>query len=227
MKLSLLASLSLISAVSAASALTILSPTDQIIGGQLNGASFDVGVAGTVAGINNWPTFEPPSDLINGVIGGGGEKYLNFAELNTGVIITPDFGASIVRSIEFWVANDAARDPSAYELYGTNVTIDGVSSSYSLSDFSLISAGALALPDTRDTTADALGNSQVVGFANSTAYTSYMLIFPTVKDAASANSMQISEVQFDTTPVPEASTLALTAGLSALVLTITLRRRRS
>jgi hypothetical protein len=40
------------------------------------------------------------------------------------------------------------------------------------------------------------------------AYTSYRLIFPTVKDAAAANSMQIADIQFFTV-VPEPAGLAL------------------
>ena len=207
----------------AASAVAILTPSDEIIGGQLNGANFDVGVEGTIGGVNNWPGAEPPADLINGVIGGGGEKYLNFAELNTGVIITPTVGASIVTGMELWVANDAVeRDPASYELYGTNALIASAGP-FAVADFTLISSGGLALPATRDQVTDATGLSQVVTFANTDAYTSYMLVFPTVVDAAGANSMQLSEVQFDGTIVPEPS-----AGLLALLglAPVVLRRRR-
>ena len=163
---------------------------------------------------------EPPGDIINGIIGGGGEKYLNFAEVNTGVVITPVFGSSVISSMELWVANDAVeRDPASYELRGTNVAIGG--GPYNLSDFALISSGALALPDPRDTVADALGNSQVVAFANSNAYTSYMLLFPTVKNDT-ANSMQISEVQFDGV-VPEPASVLFLIGAAGIGLA---RRKR-
>jgi hypothetical protein len=201
-------------------AANILSPADPIQGGQIVGGEFQVGVVGTAATVNNWPAAEPPSDIINGVIGGGGEKYLNFAELNTGIVVTPAFGSSIITSMELWVANDAPeRDPASYELRGTNVSLGA--GPFNLSDFVLISSGALALPAPRDTVADAVGNSQVVNFANSAAYTSYMLTFPTVVNAATANSMQISEVQFVGVPEP-ASMLFLLGAVGIGVL----RRKR-
>ena len=68
-----------------------------------------------------------------------------------------------------------------------------------------------------------MGFGQTVSFDNSDAYSSYMLIFPDVKDAPAANSMQISEVQFQGEVVPEPSAFAL-AGLAGLGLLF--RRRR-
>jgi hypothetical protein len=50
-------------------------------------------VAGTVGGANNYPAAEPPEDAINNLFTGCGEKYLNFAEVNTGLIITPSGGS--------------------------------------------------------------------------------------------------------------------------------------
>jgi hypothetical protein len=75
--------------------------------------------------------------------------------------------------------------------------------------------GTAALVDT---------NSQTVNFANSTAYKSYMVIFPTVKGEPAANSMQIGEVELHGTVVPEPSAIAL-LGLSTLGV-LSLRRRR-
>ena len=57
-----------------ASAVTLLSPGDGVVGGQLQGADFVPGFAGTTPNTNNWPSAEPPSDIINGSIGGGGEN---------------------------------------------------------------------------------------------------------------------------------------------------------
>lgn len=185
----------------------ILSPGDQIIGGILNDTNFVEGLASTAGGGNNWPGAEPPEELIDGFYGGGGAKYLNFFELNTGVIITPQKGATVVNRMTFWVANDAEpRDPTSYQLYGTNKAIDkgGPGTTYSKSDFTLISEGPLELPSERATTPTPIGEApfttgplQTVDFDNTQSYTSYMLIFPTVKNAASANSMQISEVAFE------------------------------
>lgn len=201
----------------------LLSPTDAIIGGAVQGADFVAGVVGTAAGANNWPGAEPPSDLINGLIGGGGEKYLNFAKLNTGVLVTPAAGLSVINSMTLWVANDAPeRDPASYELYGTNAAVAGAGS-FPLTGFSLISAGDLALPDTRDTATDATGFDQTIAITGAGAFTSYLLVFPTVKNAATANSMQISELQFQATIVPEPS-VALLGAVGALGL-INRRRR--
>ena len=99
--------------------------------------------------------------------------------------------------MELWVAEDAVeRDPASYQLYGTNAAIPALTSgnTVALSSFTLLSSGTLTLPATRDGTQDATGLSQIVPIPNSTAYASYLLVFPTVKGPA-ANSMQISEVQ--------------------------------
>jgi hypothetical protein len=40
------------------------------------------------------------------------------------------------------------------------------------------------------------GNVQVVRFTNTTPYTSYRVTFPTLRNAGTANSMQIAEVDF-------------------------------
>lgn len=170
------------------------------------------GLVGFTAGGNNWPGAEPPEELIDGFFGGGGAKYLNFAELNTGVIITPSTGATVANRMTLWTANDAEpRDPTSYELYEANVEITqgGPGTTYSKSDFTLISQGALTLPTDRSTVPTPIGEApfsvgprQTVEFENSVPYTSYMLIFPTVKDAALANSMQVSELALENVAAP-------------------------
>src|SRR5688500_4816602 len=133
-----------------AAAADVLAPGDLSRGGQVSGGLFQVGVVGTAAGVNNWPAAEPPADIINGVMGGAGEKYLNFAETNTGIVVTPAFGSSVVTGMELWVANDAEeRDPASYELYGTNNLL-AATGPYPLTGFTLISSGPLALPSPRD-----------------------------------------------------------------------------
>ena len=185
----------------------LLSTEDQIIGGILTDTGFIEGSASGAANGNNWPGGEPPEELIDGSFGGGGAKYLNFFKLNTGVIITPTVGASVVDRITFWTANDAeSRDPASFQLYGTNKIIikGGPGTTYPTTDFTLITEGALELPSDRATIATPIGDPpfstgpfQTVDFSNTKTYTSFMLIFPTVKDASSANSMQVSEVAFE------------------------------
>lgn len=119
-------------------------------------------------------------------------KYLNFGEENSGFIVTPGGGQSIVNQFQISTANDAIeRDPTSWELYGTNDAITSEQNSQgSAENWVLIASGSIELPEDRQVA------GPLVSFANSTAYTSYRMIFPTVRDATTANSMQISDVQF-------------------------------
>ena len=117
-------------------------------------------------------------------------KFLHFkGEVEpTGLQVTPLVGATIVTGLTFTTANDAAeRDPTSFELYGSNDSIDGpytLIASGDIVDF----AGATAWDRYTKTTTP-------ITFDNDVAYTHYQILFPTVRDAGSANSMQISEVE--------------------------------
>ena len=121
-------------------------------------------------------------------------KYLNFGAEGTGFIVTPAFGASLVQSLRLTTANDAEeRDPNSCDLYGTTDPI--TSGDNSLGDeenWTLIFSGALMLPSER------LAPGGIHSFANSTPYTSYKMIFPTIKNPNIANSMQLADVSFFT-----------------------------
>ena len=119
-------------------------------------------------------------------------KYLNFGEENSGLIVTPDSGATVVRSMRFTTANDAVeRDPTSWVLYGTNDPISSAdNSSGTAEDWTEIDSGTLNLPNAR------FSDSAVVPVSNSTSYTSYKILFPTVKNSAVANSMQIGDMYF-------------------------------
>jgi hypothetical protein len=206
-----------------ASAQGVFAPGDQVVGGRLDGTDFVQGAVGTDGGNtvytdNVWPMNEPPERIIDGA----GQKYLNFAELNTGVIITPS-ASSIARSLTLWAANDApGRDPLTYQLYGTNAAIAPDAGPYPLSNFSLISSGSLALPITRNLGgANPLldANSFTVSFDNNVSYASYLVLFPTVKDEPAVNSMQVAEIQLN---VPEPGVMGLVA-----VGAVALMRRRT
>ena len=119
-------------------------------------------------------------------------KYLNFAKVDTGIIITPAAGSTTVTGLQLTTANDApARDPASYALYGTNDVVNhatqnnGDGNEYA---WTLISQDALALPEGRETLAPQ------TSFANAAAYLSYRVVFPTLKDAAATNSMQVAEI---------------------------------
>jgi hypothetical protein len=144
------------------------------------GAGTDILVAGDVV------------KAIDGTVRTGLDtKYLNFGENNSGLIVTPGAGAKVVTSMQLTTANDAAvRDPASYEIYGTNSPITSEAHGQGAAEtWTLIASGALALPEARFTAGD------VITFANTTAYTSYKIVFPTVKDATAANSLQIGGLQ--------------------------------
>lgn len=159
----------------------------------------------------------PAAEGVEHAIDDRGQKYLNFLDLSSGFIVTPSGNPSHlpVTGLRLYTANDAeARDPASYQLFGSN---DGVS-------WAAIAAGNLALPDGRNANFISIPVSgtpsaffQEVSFANTTPYERYQLIFPTLKDAQTANGMQIAEVEI-LIAVPEPSSYALLlAGLIAMV----------
>jgi MYXO-CTERM domain-containing protein len=166
---------------------TLTGPAVNIM--QIAEASFYSTADGSGADILN------PGDAVLGIdattITGLQSKYLNFGENNSGVIVTPAAGPKVVTSLQITTAGDAVeRDPAAYEIYGTNAAITSAENSRGTGEaWTLISSGALTLP------AERLTEAAAIAFANTTAYSSYKILFPTVKDATVANSMQISGIQ--------------------------------
>lgn len=150
-------------------------------------ATINVGTEGFAQPGNNWPGGEAPAKAIDGL----GGKYLNFGKENTGIVVTPGAGAAPT-SLTYWAANDSPeRDPASFWLGGTNG--DSVTG-----DYTFIAGGLLALPDTRNGGGgDALleSNSATASFTNSATYTSYLVVFPTLKNGGGANSMQVADVQ--------------------------------
>ncbi len=139
-------------------------------------------------GASNSPGNEGVGNAIDGTLA----KYLNFGEVNSGFIVTPVNPTSIVTSFQITTANDAEeRDPSAWQLFGTNQAIASAAHSDGTAEsWTLIASDTLSLPAARNT----LGPTAT--FSNSTAYSSYKLVFTNVKNAGAANSMQIGEIQF-------------------------------
>ena len=128
-----------------------------------------------VATSNNSPGAEGVANAIDNQPA----KYLNFDKLNTGFTVTPSAGRTLVQGLTLTSANDAPeRDPASFRLEGSD---DGAA-------FSLIASNSVAPFPSRSFT-------QTISFLNDTSYLSYRLIFPTVANAATANSMQISEVE--------------------------------
>jgi hypothetical protein len=89
------------------------------------------------------------------------------------------------------------RDPINFRLYGTSAAASGGVGS-NISGLNLIASGDLALPAGRNAGGMAAlnaANSASASFANSISYPTYVITFPSVKNPAGANSMQIAEVQ--------------------------------
>ncbi len=123
----------------------------------------------------NHPAGEAAPKVIDGL---SSTKYLNFDKLNTGFTVTPKAGASVISAITITTANDAPeRDPATWQILGSN---NGTV-------FEAVASGSLAANPTRFTTT-------TLEFSNTKSYTSYKLVFPTVVDAAKANSMQVAEI---------------------------------
>ena len=145
-----------------------------------------------VLGVPNdgdWPGGETPDLAIDN---DASTKFLHFKGETeaTGLQITPAIGATVVKGLTLTTANDAAeRDPVAFEIYGSNVGIDG--------PYILIAAGDIA--DFNQGTAwDRFRTNETpIWFENYTTYEHYQVLFTAVRDAGGANSMQIAEVQLN------------------------------
>ncbi|MAT69705.1 MAG: hypothetical protein CMJ58_09290 [Planctomycetaceae bacterium] len=174
---SVLALLCLFAVVAETQAAPFLSPSDFIIAIDTDDPVLP----------SNYPSMEAPAFALDSL---ATTKYLNFAEVNSGLIVEPFIGATTVQSLQLTTANDAVeRDPLNWELYGTNDFLSSTDNGDgSAESWTLIASGDANLPETRET----LG--PVYSFANSTSYSAYRILFPTVKDVAAANSMQVADV---------------------------------
>lgn len=134
---------------------------------------------------------EAPSKILDGDVG---TKYLNFgnSRYNTGFIVTPTVGSSVVQSFQISTANDASdRNPVTYEIYGTNDAITSTNNGLgNAENWTLIGSGTTGLPNTY------LTAGPVINLTNGTAYSSYKMTFPTVNTSRGNGLMQISEVDF-------------------------------
>jgi hypothetical protein len=136
---------------------------------------------------NGWPAGETPDLAIDDDTA---TKFLHFKGETepTGIQITPLLGATTVNGITFTTANDAPeRDPASFELYGSNGAIDG--------PYTLIASGDIVDFTQADAWPRFTKNATPITFDNDVAYTHYQVLFPTVRDPGSANSMQIAEVE--------------------------------
>jgi hypothetical protein len=144
----------------------------------------------TGGGDNGWPENEAPDLVIDDDVT---TKYLHFkGEVEpTGIRIEPASGPSVVVGLTLTTANDDyGRDPIAFELSGSNDSIDG--------PYTLIASG-----DVVDFAQDEVWprftmNATPIVFPNTVEYKYYQLMFTAVRDVSAANSMQISEIELRT-----------------------------
>jgi alpha-tubulin suppressor-like RCC1 family protein len=158
-------------------------------GGQLSSGTFTFGSIGSTNPGTNWNANESPDQAIDGSVS---TKYLLFRNTGAGLIASPQAGPARVNRLNFWTANDSAeRDPLTYQVYGFSTAVTARSGTLNVSTSgTLLTSGTLTLPATRN-----IGSDTVV-FDNSTAYASYLVVFPTVKNSPSTTMTQIAEVQF-------------------------------
>lgn len=158
----------------AAAFFPLLSPGDAILAIDLdvNSRSF-------------YPGGEPPAAIFDG---NPGSKYLNFGQRDTGFIVTPSV-LSAVGSFLITTANDAPeRDPVLWEIAGTNDPITSTDNSAGdLENWTILGSGSVNLPNERGVA------GPVVSVPAGPAYSSYRVLFPSLKDDIAANSMQIAE----------------------------------
>lgn len=179
---------------------SILGPGISIIGIDL-----DAGVA-----TSSFPVGENPG---LGIDGDPGTKYLNFGGSDTGFIVTPGVGPSIVDGFTITTGGDAPdRDPLTYTLFGTNDAITSAENSGGTEEnWVVIQSGTLTPPP---------GRGEVYGDSisgNGTLYSSYRF---DVDSTNGGNLMQFADIQF-TGRIPEPTT-----GMLALFGLLPLMRRR-
>jgi len=170
-------------------------PMDDVLGPDVTGPG-DV-----VQGVPNdgdWPGAETPDLAVDDNVT---TKYLHFkgdfepdpGTGGAGLQITPSSGASIVTGLTLTTANDVpGRDPIAFELYGSNDSIDG--------PYTLIAAGDIVDFAQEEEWPRFTMNATPIIFDNNVAYLHYQLIFTAIRGpvGGSVNSMQIAEVELRT-----------------------------
>ena len=147
---------------------------------------------------SRFPGLEGPGNLLDG---DSNTKYLNFGKQNSGFIVTPNSGASVVENFRITTANDfPERDPTSFEIYGTNDTVVSLENGQGDGEsWTLIDSGSIALPT------DRFADGQIIDLDNTESYTSYRVVFPTLRDNSGmfpADSMQISGFEFNAVPEP-------------------------
>ena len=167
---------------------TYANAASQVLGGWVNDGNFTIGSVGTTNPGNNWPSAESPDKLVDA---DSATKFLTFRNSNAGVILKPTNSNLVFNRLSLWTANDATeRDPASYIIYGSTSNLAGsAGTNIPISSLTEIASGNVTMLNARRT------GPTVISFANSVAYTSYVVVFPTVRNSSGTTLTQISEIQ--------------------------------
>ena len=143
----------------------------------------------------DWPGAETPPLAVDDNVN---TKYLHFkgdfdpdpGTGGAGFQITPSAGPTIVTGLTFTTANDVpGRDPVAFEIYGSNASIDG--------PYQLIASGDIADFNGVTEWPRFTKNTTPISFENAALYKHYQVLFTAIRGpvGGSVNSMQIAEVE--------------------------------
>ncbi|MBW7989653.1 MAG: LamG domain-containing protein [Planctomycetes bacterium] len=150
---------------------------------------------------SDWPGGEAPPLAIDD---NTATKYLHFKgeEGITGFQVTLSAGPSITTGLTFTTANDCAgRDPIAFELYGSNESIDG--------PYTLIASGDIVDFAQEEEWPRFTKNATPILLDNVVAYNHYQIIFTAIRGPVGGcvDHMQIAEVELlGMTPNPYSPT---------------------
>jgi hypothetical protein len=167
---------------------TYANAASQVLGGWVNGGNFTIGSVGATNPGNNWPSAESPDKVVDA---NTGSKFLIFRNSNAGVILKPTNSNLVFNRLSLSTANDASeRDPASYIIYGSSSDLTGsAGTNISISSLTEIASGNVTMQSARS------AGPTVIQFANNVAYTSYVVVFPTVRNPTGNNLTQISEIQ--------------------------------
>jgi len=152
----------------------------------------------------DWPSAQAPSKAIDD---NTGTKYLHFkgdfdpdpGTGGTGFRVTASLGGMAVTGMTFTTAGDCAgRDPIAFELSGSNGTIDG--------PYELIYSGDIVDFSQATEWPRNTKNETPISFDNVVGYAHYQVLFTAIRGPVGGcvNSMQVSEVELLTDVTPPA-----------------------
>lgn len=167
---------------------TYATPASQVLGGWVNDGNFTIGQVGTTNPGNNWPSAEGPDKAVDN---NTGTKFLHFRNSNAGVILRPTNSAIVFNRLALFTANDVPeRDPAGYVIYGSSEALGGsAGTNIPISSLTKIAEGTVTMLSARN------AGPTMIQFANSAAYTSYVVVFPTVRNPVNNTLTQISEIQ--------------------------------